>query len=286
MFVIMTGPGVEDHWQEVCGEDLPEPRRRTGALRWDDLPDTPETRTKLEAAAETLGADLFFFAEGLPSAAGLRRAYFDMDSTLIQNECIDDMAAFYGVGEEVAEITRLAMEGHLPFSENLRRRVRLLAGAPYDVVTKTIGGIRYTPGVEDLIGFLRRHGVECFIVSGGFREIALTVATHLGMTGVITNELVVDDGRLTGDVTGPAGGDILDADGKRRALEILTAAVGAKRSETLAAGDGANDLRMVGAAGLGVAFHAKPVLASAAKLAVRRGGLDAIVPVFEEAWLE
>ena len=152
------------------------------------------------------------------------------------------------------------------------------------MLTKTIEGVRYNPGVEELFAFLRGHGIKTTIVSGGFRPIALHVAEHLGADGVLTNEVVIRDGVLTGEVTGPAGGEVLDAEGKRRALELFTAVAGDKLENAMATGDGANDLLMVRAAGFGVAYHAKAVLTEAADVAVRKGGLDTLAHLFEESW--
>ena len=279
MIAILTGPGAETLRLDV----YPEPRRQTGVLRFDVFPDTEADRKALRAVADAIEGDVFFL-ETLPSFKTIRHAFFDMDSTLIDNECIDDMAACFGVGEQVADITRRAMEGHLPFTENLKLRVALLKGAPESVLQKTIEGVRYNPGVEKLFLFLRGHGVKTTIVSGGFRPIALHVAEHLGADGVLTNEVVVRDGRLTGEVTGPAGGEILDAEGKRRAVELFTAVAGDRLENAMATGDGANDLLMVRAAGLGVAYHAKAVLTQAADVAVRKGGLDTLAHLFEESW--
>lgn len=279
MIAILTGAGAETLRLDV----YPEPRRQTGAIRFDDFPDIETDRKALRAVADAIEGDVFFL-DVLPSVRTIRHAFFDMDSTLIDNECIDDMAAFYGVGEQVADITRRAMEGHLPFTENLKLRVALLKGAPESVLQKTIEGVRYNPGVEKLFLFLRGHGVKTTIVSGGFRPIALHVAEHLGADGVLTNEVVVRDGRLTGEVTGPAGGEILDAEGKRRAVELFTAVAGDRLENSMATGDGANDLLMVRAAGLGVAYHAKAVLTQAADVAVRKGGLDTLAHLFEESW--
>ena len=123
MIAILTGAGAETLRLDV----YPEPRRQTGALRFDVFPDTEADRKALRAVADAIEGDVFFL-ETLPSLKTIRHAFFDMDSTLIDNECIDDMAAFYGVGEQVADITRRAMEGHLPFTENLKLRVALLKG--------------------------------------------------------------------------------------------------------------------------------------------------------------
>ena len=226
MIAILTGPGAETLRLDV----YTEPRRQTGAIRFDVFPDTESDRKALRAVADAIEGDVFFL-ETLPSLKTIRHAFFDMDSTLIDNECIDDMAACFGVGEQVADITRRAMEGHLPFTENLKLRVALLKGAPESVLQKTIEGVRYNPGVEKLFLFLRGHGVKTTIVSGGFTAVA---------------------------------GDRLE--------------------NAMATGDGANDLLMVRAAGLGVAYHAKAVLTQAADVAVRKGGLDTLAHLFEESW--
>ena len=170
MIAILTGPGAETLRLDV----YPEPRRQTGALRFDVFPDTEADRKALRAVADAIEGDVFFL-ETLPSLKTIRHAFFDMDSTLIDNECIDDMAACFGVGEQVADITR-------------------------------------------------------------------------------------------------------------RAVELFTAVAGDRLENAMATGDGANDLLMVRAAGLGVAYHAKAVLTQAADVAVRKGGLDTLVHLFEESW--
>lgn len=240
--------------------------------------------TALAVRAEEVEADLFVVPAGF-SVRRFRVACFDMDSTLTQNECIDDMAAKVGKGEEVARITREAMEGKLPFSENLTRRVGILKGFPRMLMNEVDDAIRLQPGAEAWIGFLQRHGVRCAIVTGGFSESASVIAGRLGIDVWISNTLEWDDeGRLTGRVYGPAGGKILDADGKRRALEVFAMVNRATLRETIAAGDGANDLQMIGAAGFGFAYHGKPVVVASAPHAVRFGGLDRAMLAFVEAW--
>ncbi len=196
------------------------------------------------------------------------------------------MADCFGIGGEVAEIARLAMEGRIPFSENLQKRVALLKDAPYSVVEKTIEGLRFAKGVRRLAAELRSHGIRCFIVSGGFRQAASFVAQELGMEGIVSNELGIVGNRLSGEAAGPAGGEILDAEGKRRAVEAICAFHGASLSQAIAVGDGANDLLMAGAAGLGASCREKPVLAERADGAVRNGSADALPALFEEAWIE
>lgn len=212
----------------------------------------------------------------------------DMDSTLTQNECIDDMAFAAGCGDEVARVTKEAMHGAWSFTESLEKRVSLLKGTQASVVIDhAIRRERLTYGAEALIKLCRRHGIATYIVSGGFVQIARDTAKELGMTGAVCNELVIDaNGMLTGEVRGPAGGRILDADGKRRAVEVLAQIAGADMSQVICSGDGANDVEMVSAAGLGVAFHPKPVLASHAKAVIRFGGLDVLAHLFKECWVD
>ena len=239
--------------------------------------------TGLAAMAEESAVDVLL----LPPDLSLRRfrvACFDMDSTLIESECIDEMAAFAGAGERISQITRRAMEGLIPFDESLRQRVAALAGSSAEIVTHAVERVVPTPGVLDFVDFLTRHGLATYIITGGFEEIATHVARRFGMTGVVCNRLVLEDGRLTGGVRGPAGGKILDADGKRRALEVLAQVNGASLSETIAGGDGANDLQMIAAAGFGFAYHGKPVVMREAPRGVRFGDFSVLKHCFLEAW--
>lgn len=259
--------------------------RRPDFIRLTNVPAECLTE-ELRARALESRIDLIALAPGL-SLRDFRVACFDMDSTLIQNECIDDMAAIVGRGREVAEMTRLAMEGHLPFAENLRRRVRCLVGADGTIFEKTIAGLKPTPFAAEWIAMLNENGIRTYILTGGFAEIARVVAERYGMTGFVSNRLGLNaDGSLSGEVTGPAGGKILDADGKRRAVEVLAEAADAPLSAVICGGDGANDLEMIGAAGFGFAYHGKPVVAAAARHAVRFGDFRTVAHCFVEAWPE
>lgn len=239
----------------------------------------------LAASAEAAGVDALLLPPDL-SLSRFRVACFDMDSTLIECECIDEMAGAVGAGEKISRITRKAMEGLLPFDESLRRRVAVLAGAGREIVDHAIERARPTPGALDFVAFLRHHGLKTYILTGGFEEIASHVANRFGMTGVVCNRLVIEDGRLTGGVRGPAGGAILDADGKRRALEVLAEVNGASLGETIAGGDGANDLQMIAAAGFGFAYHGKPLVMREAPRGVRFGDFSTLKHCFLEAWTQ
>lgn len=210
---------------------------------------------------------------------------FDMDGTLIENECIDEMGALYGCGDDMAKVTHRAMMGELDFASSLVGRVALLKGAPYTVVDEAVQRMRFFPGAHDLARFAERYGLHTYIFSGGFPEFTNRVVDILNFEGSVSNELVYDKhGQLTGEVVGPAGGKLFDADGKRRALEVVARLHGLTLEQTLTAGDGANDVQMLSAAGFSVAFRAKPTAQKAASCTIRWGGLDLIPLLFAESW--
>lgn len=238
---------------------------------------------ELMAEAEKLGFDVNCLPDGL-SIKDFGLVTLDMDSTLIELECIDDIAWQYGVGEEVARMTEIAMQGHMPFAQYLRERAVLFKDAPAHFLDVTASHAKLMPGARELIDFAKAHGLKTYILSGGFDAIAKRVVEMLGMDGYLCNRLVIKDGKMTGEVTGPGGGEILDADGKRRAMEMLCMLNGILCDRAIAGGDGANDLEMIKAAGIGFAFHGKPVVAASAPFNVKHGGLDVVVNFFVEAW--
>ena len=197
----------------------------------------------------------------------------DMESTVIRNEMLDELADWVGLRDEVAGITAQAMRGELDFHQALRRRVALLEGLAESVLDEAGERIEIDSGAARLVATLRRHGVRTVLCSGGFTVYTRRIAAQLGFDAHHANELVVRDGRLTGEVGEP----ILDRGAKVAALEQHCTELGIAPSEALAVGDGANDLPMLGIAGLGIAFHAKPKVVANAKQSINTIGLDGVL---------
>ncbi|MFN8068925.1 MAG: phosphoserine phosphatase SerB [Mycolicibacterium insubricum] len=218
------------------------------------------------------GVDIAVEDYGL-SRRAKRLVVFDVDSTLIQGEVIEMLAARAGAEEKVAAITEAAMRGELDFAESLRERVSTLAGLPVEVLDEVADEIQLTPGARTTIRTLRRLGYHCGVVSGGFREIIDPLAHELNLDFVAANVLEVADGTLTGRVVG----EIVDRPGKARALRNFAAEAGVPMEQTVAVGDGANDIDMLSAAGLGVAFNAKPALREVADASLSHPYLDSVL---------
>ena len=234
--------------------------------------DIADLRRELSEAAPRLGVDVAVQHAGL-DRRGQRLVVMDVDSTLIQDEVIDLLAERAGALTDVATITERAMRGEIDFAESLRQRVSLLAGLPVDVLHDTAKRIRLTPGARTLCRTLHRLGFRVCLVSGGFREVITPWAELLEVDGLRANALEVRDGVLTGEVLGP----IVDRQGKREALEDFARAFDIPLTRTIAIGDGANDLDMLDAAGLGIAFNAKPLVQAAADTTVNAPYLDSVL---------
>lgn len=202
-----------------------------------------------------------------------RLIVFDVDSTLIQGEVIEMLAARAGAEEKVAAITEAAMRGELDFAESLRERVATLAGLPAEVVDEVAADLQLTPGARTTLRTLRRLGFHCGVVSGGFRQVIDPLAHELMLDYVAANELEIIDGKLTGRVVGP----IVDRAGKATALRNFAEQAGVPMEQTVAVGDGANDIDMLTAAGLGVAFNAKPALREVADTSLSYPYLDTVL---------
>lgn len=198
----------------------------------------------------------------------------DMDSTMIQQECIDELADEAGVGERVKDITARAMNGELDFEGALTERVGLLKGLPESVIDKVLAErITFMPGGRELLATMKANGGYCALVSGGFTAFTAKVAAELGFDENRANTLIAADGELTGDVGRP----ILGREAKVQALEEITARLGITAADVVAVGDGANDLGMLGLAGAGVALHAKPSVAAQCDIRINNGDLSALL---------
>jgi phosphoserine phosphatase len=231
-----------------------------------------ELRAALAEVAASDGLDIAFERAGLARRAK-RLVVFDVDSTLIRGEVIEMLAERAGRQAEVREITEAAMRGELDFGESLHRRVATLAGLPESVLTDVAAELQLMSGARTTIRTLKRLGFRCGVVSGGFTPVVQRLVDELGLDFSAANDLEVVDGKLTGRVTGP----IVDRAAKAEALRRFAAEAGVPLAQCVAIGDGANDIDMISAAGLGVAFNAKPALREVADTALSHPFLDAVL---------
>ncbi len=234
--------------------------------------DVAVLRSELSLEAAVRGVDIAVAPAGL-ARRGRRLVVMDVDSTLIQDEVIEMLAKHAGTETEVAEVTAAAMHGELDFTESLRARVATLAGLPVGVLDEVRAAIRLTPGARTLVRTLKRLGFTVAVVSGGFIEVVGPLAAELEIDRAHANRLEVRDGFLTGRLVG----EIVDRQGKAEALRRFAAEERLSLSRTVAIGDGANDLDMLAAAGLGIAFNAKPIVREQADTSVNVPYLDAVL---------
>ncbi len=201
----------------------------------------------------------------------------DMDSTLISIECIDEIADLMGLKPQISAITEAAMRGEIDFSTSLKQRVALLKGLPEKALQRVIDErLQFNPGVQELIAACKANNIKTMVVSGGFTFFANHVKDVLGLDYAVSNTLEILNGELTGNILG----DIVDADRKAQELVNLRENLGLKVDQTIAIGDGANDIKMMAVASVGVAYHAKPIVQSQASYALNFNGLDAVAGLF------
>jgi phosphoserine phosphatase len=234
----------------------------------------PAGRADCETGLRAFFGDLAIDIAAVPLADRRKRLLIaDMDSTMIAQECIDELAAVAGVGDRVSAITLRAMKGELDFETALRERLALLAGLSVEHVDGLLAATRFTEGGRTLVQTMKAHGASTILVSGGFSRFTSHVAEMLGFDEHHANDLILKDGRLTGQAREP----ILGRNAKLAALRAARDRLGIPNSLTMAVGDGANDVDMIEEAGLGVAFHAKPVLRERAHVRIDHGDLTALL---------
>lgn len=247
----------------------------THALRCEGVTPSPALKQQIEAAAFEAGVDATFIAPGR-KLSDVRLVAMDMDSTLITIECIDEIADMQGLKAQVSEITEAAMRGELDFSESLLRRVALLEGLDAGALQRVYDErLRISPGGEAMLAAVQAAGIKTLLVSGGFTFFTERLGARLGLDYTHANVLEIVDGKLTGRVVG----GIVDADEKKRTVERVCAELGIAPAQAVVMGDGANDLRMMGIAGLSVAFRAKPVVRAQADVALNFSGLDGLLTI-------
>ncbi len=273
--ILAMGAAIEgERWLTAPGQGI----FARGCLEW--------SATIPASEVDSLRQALLSFAEAsqtdcllLPTAHSQRlpaMVAFDMDSTLIQGEVIDELARLAGVGQAVSAITAAAMRGELVFQESFRRRVALLRGLPEQSVLSLIGSIPLMPGAERLFAVLHALQVRTAVLSGGFTFFGRQLQHRLGIQHLHANELDIRDGRVTGEICG----EIIDGARKAALLGQLAASHGLHLHQTAAVGDGANDLPMLRLSGMGVAFHAKPLVRASAQSAISHQPLDALLYLF------
>jgi phosphoserine phosphatase len=280
--IVLTGPPgggvIDDAAVSALRDAFPDPIAREQWLcpgdAWEAIAPAGEpVVVRATAAAALARYPIDVNMVPIDSFRRKRLLVADMESTVIQQECLDELAAFAGVQLQISGITARAMRGELDFEAALKERVGLLKGLDANLLQRVYDHVTLMPGAETLVNTMRRHGANCALVSGGFTFFTQRIATRLGFDLHRANTLDVVDHKLAGTVATP----ILGREAKLQTLRELASASGLQPGETLAVGDGANDLAMIEAAGLGVAFRAKPILTQRVAASIVHGDLTALL---------
>ena len=286
---ILSGQGLNiDAIKRLTGrQPLDESKTGVRACIEFSLRGTPRDREEMQRELMKLSSELevdFSFQRDNMYRRMRRLICFDMDSTLIQTECIDELAERAGVGEQVRAITESAMRGEIDFKESFTQRVALLKGLDVSVMQEIADTMPITEGVERLMFVLKRYGYKIAILSGGFTFFGEYLQKKFGIDYVYANELEVEDGKLTGRYLG----DVVDGKRKAELLRLIAQVEKVDIAQTIAVGDGANDLPMLSLAGLGIAFHAKPKVKENARQSINTIGLDGVLYFlgFKDSYLE
>jgi phosphoserine phosphatase len=280
--LVIQGPKLSpealDTFKVVC---LPERiTLYTRAARCVAVRDDAETRKAVQGLSDFWKLDNAFVDPRL-RLSDFRLLALDMDSTLVNIETLDEVAAYAGKGEQIAAITDAAMRGEVDYKESLRRRVSLLAGVEATLLARVHDEkLALNDGAQRLVSECRKAGLKTLLATGGFTFFTDRLKAKLNIDYTRSNELEIVDGHLSGKVTGPNGGEIIDAEGKAQAVRDVCAEVSCATAKAIVIGDGANDVKMMQLAGISVAYRAKPVVRERATYALDHSGLDGVLNWF------
>lgn len=280
--LVIQGPGLTpealDTFKVVCMPERITLYQR--AARCVTVRDDAETRKAVQGLSDFWKLD-HAFVETPMRLSDFRLLVLDMDSTLVNIETLDEVAAFAGKGEPVAAITESAMRGEVDYKESLRRRVSMLAGVDADLLARVYDEkLLLNEGAPELVSECRRQGLKTLLATGGFTFFTERIKARLNMDYTRSNQLEIVGGRLTGKVTGPNGGEIVDAEGKAQAMREACAEIGCATAKAIVVGDGANDVKMMQLGGVSVAYRAKPVVREQATYALNYSRLDGVLHWF------
>ena len=280
--LVIQGPALSpealDTFKVICMPERITLYKR--AARCVAVRDDAETRKAVHGLSDFWKLDNAF-VDSQMRLSDFRLLALDMDSTLVNIETLDEVAAFAGKGEQVAAITESAMRGEVDYKESLRRRVAMLTGVDAHLLARVYDEkLALNEGAPQLVSECRRQGLKTLLATGGFTFFTERIKAKLSIDYTRSNQLEIIDGRLTGKVTGPNGGEIIDAEGKAQAVREACAEIGCATAKAIVIGDGANDLKMMQLAGLSVAYRAKPVVREQATYALNFSGLDGVLNWF------